>query len=71
MRGLEKNCMKRDIEQTRKDADGHRDSMKESAKGRFFEKGCINLNAGLEMGVKIEIKAGVKMGLKPHLHTKI
>ena len=36
MRGLEKNRMKRDI-QTRKHTDGHRDSMKESAKGRFFE----------------------------------
>ena len=32
MRGLEKNCMKRD-----KQTDGHCDSMKESAKGRFFE----------------------------------
>ena len=37
MRGLGKNCMKRDM-QTRKHTDGHRDSMKESAKGRFFEK---------------------------------
>ena len=35
------------------------------------KKGCNNLKAGLEMGVKIEIKAGVKMGLKPQLHTKI
>ena len=37
MRGLEKNRMKRDPH-TRKHTDGHRDSMKESAKGRFFEK---------------------------------
>ena len=35
MRGLEKNCMKKG---TKSQTDGHRDSMKESAKGRFFEK---------------------------------
>ena len=37
MRGLEKNNMKRDRYIDRQ-IDGHRDSMKESAKGRFFEK---------------------------------
>ena len=37
MRGLEKNCMKRDKHKNTQ-TDGHRDSMKESAKGRFFEK---------------------------------
>ena len=36
MRGLEKNRMKRD-RQTDSPTDGHRDSMKEPAKGRFFE----------------------------------
>ena len=35
MRGLEKSSMGKG--QARKHADGHRDSMKESAKGRFFE----------------------------------
>ena len=34
MRGLEKNCMKKG---TNTHANRHRDSMKESAKGRFFE----------------------------------
>ena len=37
MRGLEKNYMKRGQTACRLH-DGHRDSMKESAKGRFFEK---------------------------------
>ena len=37
MRGLKKNRMGRG-HQTHKQTDGHRDSMKESAKGRFFEK---------------------------------
>ena len=37
MRGLEKNCMKRD-RQTDTQTHGHGDSMKESAKGRFFEE---------------------------------
>ena len=36
MRGLEKTRMGKG--QTGKHADGHRNSMKESAKGRFFEK---------------------------------
>ena len=37
MRGLEKNYIKGDKQEGRKDVDTHRDSMKESAKGRFFE----------------------------------
>ena len=36
MRGLEKKLHEKG--QTRKQTDGHRNSMKESAKGRFFEK---------------------------------
>ena len=38
MRGLEKNRMKGDKHTIQKHMDGHRDSMKESAKGRFFEE---------------------------------
>ena len=41
MRGLEKSCMGKGH------ANGHRDSMKESAKGRFFEKKWILLQTNI------------------------
>ena len=49
MRGLEKNCMGRGHTDTH--MDGHRDSMKESAKGRFFENilGTALLSIGKEV----------------------
>ena len=54
MRGLEKNRMKRDTH-TRKHTDGHRDSMKESAKGRFFENQLFRRKAEYSRSHEIEI----------------
>ena len=50
MRGLEKNYMKREHIYTY--IDGHRDSMKESAKGRFFENVTKGVNTYIVRNIK-------------------
>ena len=48
MRGFEKNCMGRGSQ-----TNGHRDSMKESAKGRFFENYILSI-LGLDPGYRVQ-----------------